>query len=400
MKFAPNLEADYRADLGPEKIRVLRLISALGSFMYLSFGALDYWAIPSAYCQAWAIRAVVIALTLLLLFLTIYRPQLILSNYTAFVWSMNVTWGVGIVVMISLAKQSDLAWSSYYCGLMLVCSGFAISYLTFLPILMAVTAIVCAYIVVAIWIQGMLTSQIWPLLLMNCYFLISATIIGVVLAGIRERYTRELYLLRQTLHRDMEMTKEAKRQSDYLADHDMLTEMPNRISLMRRLESMIEHAKNVHKIVAVLFLDLNDFKPINDRHGHQVGDMVLKIVAQRIRSCVRALDLFARLGGDEFVVAMELDYMNLLPLERLRQDLKNSIASPMTVEGFEVSVAASIGMAVYPFDVDDATKLIRLADRRMYDVKRKNIAQLNSALPLVAMQNTNGTETPMASYQG
>jgi diguanylate cyclase (GGDEF)-like protein len=372
MKFPANLEADYQSDLGPEKIRVLKLTAVLGSSLYASFGPLDYWALPSAYYHVWAIRGIVVALTLSLLGVAVWRPRAILSRYTFVVWTMYLIWGLGIVVMVSLAKRSDLAWGSYYCGLMLVCSALPLSYLGVRPTLAAGIACVGAYVFVAVSIQEMLTTSNWPLLLMNCYFLASATVIGIMAATIRNRFSREAYLLRQALHRDVEATKEAKRQSDYIAEHDTLTEMPNRIFFLRHLEDVIGRAKVAGTTVTILFIDLDGFKPINDRYGHRVGDMVLRVVAHRIRACVRVVDLVARFGGDEFVVAVEFDQQHMSSVERLRANLSRSIASLIGLDANEVSVTASIGLAMYPFDAGNATELINVADQRMYEVKRKS----------------------------
>jgi diguanylate cyclase (GGDEF)-like protein len=380
MRFPANLEADYQTDLGPEKIRVLKLATVLGAVLFASFGLLDYWALPSDYQFAWGIRAFEVAVTLMLLSVAKWRPQYILPNYAFIVGMMHWIWGLGIVVMISLAKRGDLAWSSYYCGLMLVCSSLPVSYLALRATFSVGLACVSAYVLTAVCVQGMLSQEYWPLLLMNCYFLISATIVGIVVASIREQFTREVYLLRQALNRDMEMTQEAKRLSDYLAEHDTLTEMPNRIYFTRQLEELIERTKVAGTTATVLFVDLDDFKPINDEHGHQIGDMVLRVVSQRIRSAVRAVDLVARWGGDEFVVAVEFDQQHISSVERVRQKLSQVIGGTIGLDSNRVSVTASIGTAMYPFDADNAAELINVADRRMYEVKRKSKAELQSAL--------------------
>ena len=156
---------------------------------------------PSTYHLAWAIRIIVVAVTLAVFAGATYRPQAVLARYGFVVWTLQLIWAVGIVVMVSLAKRDDLAWSSYYCGLMLVCSALPVSYMGLLPTYSLGIACVGAYVLVAVAAQGMLTKQYWPLLLMNCYFLASATIIGLVIVTIRERYSREVYLLRHAVPR-------------------------------------------------------------------------------------------------------------------------------------------------------------------------------------------------------
>jgi diguanylate cyclase (GGDEF)-like protein len=399
MKFEPNLEALYQTDLGAEQIRAVRFVTLVGSVLYFSFGILDYWAIPSVYLQVWAIRAVVMLFLLLVYSLSRWRRPFVLSNYSGLMVALFLAMGSGIVSMIALAHRSDMAWSSYYCGLMLVCSGFALSYLSVSSLIFIAVTLVASYLCVAVGIQGLSKEPTWPLLLMNCYFLGSTTLAGVIIAAVRDRHTRELFLLRHALHRDIELTNEAKRQSDYLANHDMLTEMPNRIRFMRLLEAAIGQAREQHKTIAVLFLDLNGFKPVNDRYGHEVGDKVLKIVSQRIRSCVNANDLIARMGGDEFVIAVELDYFNILSaVKRLQHELEQAITSPMGIEGGTLSVEASIGTSRYPFDADEADKLIRCADRRMYEAKRQSKDRWNESVAVIDSADPNSIGIGRGTY--
>lgn len=385
MKFPPNLEAAYQSDLGPEKIRVLKLTTKLGCLLFSTYGLLDYWAIPSAYHQVWGLRAVATTVTFLVLLVAIYRPRVVLSRYAYVVWTMNMMWAFTVAVMIALAKRSDMAWSGYYPGLMLICSAIPLSYLRIWQVWMLGLACVAMYLGVAIGIQGMLSEQDWPRLMMNLYLLVSSMIIGVVTAMIADHYSRQVFLLRHALHRDMEVAQEAKRQSDYLAEHDPLTELPNRKLFLRRLEEVLERARQAGTTVSVLFIDLDGFKPINDRHGHAVGDMVLRVVARRIRACVRAVDLVARLGGDEFVVAAEFDQRHMSSVERLRKGLSRSISDLIGLDANELNVTAAIGTAIFPFDAQDAAELIQTADERMYEVKRKSKAASATPAPGIVL---------------
>jgi diguanylate cyclase (GGDEF)-like protein len=262
-----------------------------------------------------------------------------------------------------------------------------LNYLGILPIIILGVIYITAYVFIAVWFQGMLTSEHWPLLMMNCYFFISITILSITASKIRERFSRDVYLLRHALHRDIEMTKEAKRQSDFLAEHDVLTGMPNRICFLRQLEAMIEHAKDAHATITIFFIDLNGFKPINDVYGHRVGDEILVTVSERMRSCVRGTDVAARLGGDEFVVAVKLKRQYQSSVNRLQENLADAIACPITVGDNELSVTASIGVAVYPDDGNNASELIDIADVRMYEAKRESKAALRSAMPATVGQD-------------
>jgi diguanylate cyclase (GGDEF)-like protein len=154
----------------------------------------------------------------------------------------------------------------------------------------------------------------------------------------------------------------------HMAQHDPLTHLPNRALFNDRLQQELARAKRQHGRFAMLFIDLDHFKPVNDNYGHAIGDQILQQVAKRLQSCVRAMDTVGRIGGDEFVVLMpELsDSESVLMLaEKLRQALFH----PFLANGQELSVSASIGVAVYPEDGDDALALMKNADDAMYRAK-------------------------------
>jgi diguanylate cyclase (GGDEF)-like protein len=154
------------------------------------------------------------------------------------------------------------------------------------------------------------------------------------------------------------------------AAHDELTGLPNRRSLMERVDTAL---REVHDGsldgVAILFFDLDSFKPINDSLGHKAGDQVLRIVGRRLQMCVRATDAVGRLGGDEFLVMCA--GMNGRSVEDTMQRLRATISEPITIDGTACTVGASIGVAVAgPGAMMSAEALIAEADQAMYTVKR------------------------------
>jgi diguanylate cyclase (GGDEF)-like protein len=162
------------------------------------------------------------------------------------------------------------------------------------------------------------------------------------------------------------MTEELR----HMAQHDPLTDLPNRALFNDRLRHELARATRQHGRFAMLFLDLDHFKPVNDNYGHDVGDKVLRQIARRLQDCVRAADTVGRIGGDEFVVLMaELsDSDQILALaEKLREALRRSFV----VEGHELSISCSIGVAVYPEDGTDAAALTKCADDAMYRAKEE-----------------------------
>jgi diguanylate cyclase (GGDEF)-like protein len=159
-----------------------------------------------------------------------------------------------------------------------------------------------------------------------------------------------------------------------LAKHDALTGLPNRALLRERLERALETAQRRQTQVAVLFVDLDHFKTVNDSLGHECGDVVLRAVAQRLAAQVPEHGFAARLGGDEFVVVREdlLPTLAAMRTGELAQRLMDSIGSPIPVEeGQEVRMGASIGMALHPGDGQDVSALLRAADTAMYEAKRQ-----------------------------
>ncbi|HYD59977.1 MAG TPA: EAL domain-containing protein [Noviherbaspirillum sp.] len=162
--------------------------------------------------------------------------------------------------------------------------------------------------------------------------------------------------------------REEQEQLQHQATHDALTCLPNRNLLTDRLAQAISYAQRYQRMVAVAFLDLDKFKHINDTMGHDVGDQLLKIVAERLSACVRDSDTVARLGGDEFVLVL-YDQANEDITYHAMQRVLSSISQPMEIAGREMTITCSIGFAVYPQDGRDAETLIKNADTAMYRAK-------------------------------
>lgn len=167
---------------------------------------------------------------------------------------------------------------------------------------------------------------------------------------------------------DISERKAAEEHMVYIAQHDFLTDLPNRMMLHDRLTQAIAHAGREQRKVAVMFLDLDRFKAINDTLGHLVGDKLLKVVASRISSVARVSDTVSRLGGDEF--AIMLPYIeNMDDIATIAVKLLTSVAGPCVIDGNDIEVTTSIGISVFPEDGDDSESLIAHADAAMYQAK-------------------------------
>jgi diguanylate cyclase (GGDEF)-like protein/PAS domain S-box-containing protein len=154
----------------------------------------------------------------------------------------------------------------------------------------------------------------------------------------------------------------------HLACHDFLTDLPNRVLLRDRITQAIALALRNDKQLAVLFIDLDDLKPVNDQLGHAVGDELIRSVALRLRAAVRDSDTVSRNGGDEFVVLLsEIAHAEHAALSA--DKIIAAVAAPHEVFGRKLRVTASVGVAVYPIDGADADALLKSADAAMYQVK-------------------------------
>jgi diguanylate cyclase (GGDEF)-like protein/hemerythrin-like metal-binding protein len=157
---------------------------------------------------------------------------------------------------------------------------------------------------------------------------------------------------------------------------DPLTKLPNRRLLKDRLQSAVARARRDNHSVALLFLDLDGFKPINDSMGHAVGDWLLKAVGERLVACLREYDTAARLGGDEFVVLLP-GLSHPEDASRVAERIRTSLSSPFVMDdGIPLSLSASIGVSLYPENADNAHDLLRASDEAMYRAKRSGRNQI------------------------
>lgn len=168
---------------------------------------------------------------------------------------------------------------------------------------------------------------------------------------------------------DLTERKKAEERIHYLAYYDALTGLPNRRLLYKLVDQALREAQRGQRQGAILFLDLNRFKPINDTLGHLVGDALITAVAKRLRETVRSEDVVARLGGDEFVVAL-FDIGQREHARIVAQKLHAAFETPFVVGEYELMVSAAIGISLFPRDGEDTETLIRLADIAMYRAKR------------------------------
>jgi diguanylate cyclase (GGDEF)-like protein/PAS domain S-box-containing protein len=167
---------------------------------------------------------------------------------------------------------------------------------------------------------------------------------------------------------DISERKAAEARIEFLAHHDPLTDLPNRLLLKDRLERAIVHGDRTGTKVALLFIDLDRFKTVNDSLGHPVGDRLLREAAQRLRTCIRDMDTVSRQGGDEFLVVLT-EPEDADAVTSVAEDILSALAMPFSLDGHEVAISCSVGIAVFPEDGSDFDGLLKKADIAMYHAK-------------------------------
>ncbi len=172
------------------------------------------------------------------------------------------------------------------------------------------------------------------------------------------------------IHEDITDKKQSEAHIHYMAYYDTLTNLPNRSLFYDRLQQELVHAHRNGRMLAVMFLDLDRFKVINDTLGHTYGDLVLKAIAERLKGCVRKSDTISRWGGDEFIFIIT-NITQPQDVAFIAHKIFNEMSSPFQLEERELYITPTIGIAVYPLDASDAENLIKKADTAMYHGKER-----------------------------
>jgi diguanylate cyclase (GGDEF)-like protein len=183
------------------------------------------------------------------------------------------------------------------------------------------------------------------------------------------------------IHTDISKNKEREaliqKQADslyYLAHYDMLTGLANRVLLTDRLQQGIKKSTRYKTKLALFFIDINNFKTINDSFGHHMGDKVLKEIANRLKIAVREEDTIARFGGDEFIILLE----NIKNISLVKEKIKNTFKESIIVDSHAFNITCSIGVSIYPDDANTVDTLLKDADKKMYQDKENT--QVSSPL--------------------
>lgn len=358
----PAVEAHFRAATLPLLRWHGRLATLVGVLVYVMFGMLDPYYIPSElHADVWTIRGLGILVTLMLMSLSWTRWYQTIGSWCLML--TGATAGLSLLSIFWILPAQALEY--YYAGLILLSFfTFNFSGTRFVLALGCNVMLLVAYNVLFVYLQER-PRDVW---LSHNLHLFSAGILGGTAAYLAEYRQRQLYLVRSQLTRD-------RSQARHEALHDPLTGLPNRVLLLDRLSHALSQSRRSGKQGAVLFVDLDGFKGVNDDHGHAAGDEVLRQVAKRMRDCLRESDTLSRMGGDEFVVLTE-GVGSEAQLHALIDKLRAEIEQPCPVpsakqpKGTRVWISASVGACFFPKDDATADDLLQRADEAMYRAKR------------------------------
>jgi diguanylate cyclase (GGDEF)-like protein/PAS domain S-box-containing protein len=180
--------------------------------------------------------------------------------------------------------------------------------------------------------------------------------------------------------REINEMRETEVALQHLATHDTLTDLPNRFLMIDRLGQLLARAERSGTAFAVLYLDIDNFKDVNDSHGHELGDLLLQAVAKRLTKSLRQSDTVARMGGDEFVIILETVH-EIRAADAVGLKVQRALARPFTLQRHRVKITSSIGISFYPENGADVDALLRAADYAMYLAKRQGGNRHVTCLP-------------------
>ncbi len=379
--FPQELEDEYQQHIGPEKIRAIRLSCLLVIVLTLPFAIVDIWALPNNLAFAWVIRAACFVMAVA--FFRASRMPQFLSRYTPIGVCLYLSIGLMIEVLVAISGPADAARAIYSNGVMLpIMAMYSLSFFS-IPITFSVSFIfVAVYALISLVLHDAIGIGQLGTVLTNMLLLASAASIGFLSQLGRDVYERQAFLRRRSLDNELQATERARQLSEHYSNHDALTGLANRKAFEKRVAVLLDGYRPELNDVAVLFIDIDGFKPVNDRYGHALGDKVLQVLGQRIVAGVSENDSVARMGGDEFVVVLDLardhlqqrsaDQLARSVAQRLLDDISRAISIESGSDGraVQVRVGASIGIALASMHARNPAMLITIADQAMYQAKR------------------------------
>ncbi len=218
------------------------------------------------------------------------------------------------------------------------------------------------------YVRQLLAGEISSYHMEKRYIKKNGSIIWILLSGslIRNHENKPLYFIAQIQNIDAQ--KKAEQELQYIAYHDILTGLANRKQLDASFQLALSYAKRYRNKIAILFMDLDHFKEINDTLGHDIGDRLLIEIGSRLKQAIRSTDILIRQGGDEFIIALT-ELHNADQIAEIAKKILMTITRPIVIETHTISITGSIGISIYPQDGKDLSMLLKKADKALYIVK-------------------------------
>jgi len=353
----PQLEVFYQQNQIDKIAKTIRPAFTVLLSVIIFFGFLDPMLLGDASGLTWQIRLMVLVSIVLLIGYT-YFP----FSYTSIQFALGLMLLVLNGLNISLIIYSSAA-NYYFVGLILL---MTFGYFTGLRFVIALVITIVSFALYLMLVE-LYRPDIISSLAHEFPFLLAAFVITGFTGYNAEVQRRILFF------RNWELEQERNRQ-ETMALHDPLTGLPNRLLFEERIRQSLARARRQREQFAVFFIDLDDFKFVNDNYGHQVGDKVLQVVAERIKLHIRTEDTVARIGGDEFVILSEF-INDPAGVEITAQRILEEVSAPIHVPIREqdqilVHITASLGISLCPADGDSLEDLIERADQAMYAMKK------------------------------
>jgi diguanylate cyclase (GGDEF)-like protein len=366
----PDLEAGFRRDYFRKSLRQVRISVAIGLFLYAGFGVLDPYIIPDAMRTAWAIRYLAVCPFIVVVLGLTFAPVFERMMQAA-VGAVGLVACIGITGMIVAAQPPGSYY--YYAGLLLACSFIN----TFMRLRFVPAALV-SWSAVAIYEAVAYSRMPTIIFINNTFFLVTVNFVTSYACYFMERSVRVDFLQKRTIQQQamqlnfaLQDVELARREAEEQSRHDPLTNLFNRRYFSDVLELELESARYTQTPLAVMMLDLDLFKRINDTHGHATGDEVLRTVAKEITAGVRRRDVACRYGGEEFAILLvhsDVDAAHCTANRLLESIAAARVEAPEDL----LAVTASIGIAVHdPGGADaDGSTLLERADQALYAAKQ------------------------------
>lgn len=347
----------YRAGMVRLQMRAGLL---LGCALYLGFESVEWLFDPPGWAATTPYRVLSIAAALCALLLT-WWPRAFRRSYDCIGAFAGIVAMLGVVMVIRSTPAAT--GDAFFAALVLICMAFYLFVgLGFTAALASNVTVLAAYLALETWSPTLSAYRLF----WHAYVLTASNLTGIACAYLLERQRRLVFL------RNRELTEERNRHRG-LARRDRLTGLANRSYLLERLELELGVLQREGGHAAVLFLDLDGFKPINDHWGHAAGDIVLETLGRRLRAQVRATDVLSRFGGDEFV-ALLLGLNSEADAQGQAERLLEAVCQPIefpdeTGEPRTATLGASVGIDLFPRPGDTAGRVLARADEAMYRAK-------------------------------